>query len=118
LATPHLPHGWDAGHLYDETSGVLFCSDLLHHVGDVAATTTESRVAAMRAMLESSRGTPMDWYFPWTPQTRARLERLANLRPQVCATMHGSAYVGDGAAELCALADMLEEVYGAATPGP
>src|SRR5664280_1940134 len=46
LVTPHLPHGWDAGHLYDETSGVLFCSDLLHHVGDVAATTTESRVAA------------------------------------------------------------------------
>jgi len=60
----------------------------------------------------------MDWYFPWTPQTRARLERLANLRPQVCATMHGSAYVGDGAAELCALADMLEEVYGASAPGP
>jgi len=114
LATPHLPHGWDAGHLYDETSGVLFCSDLLHQVGDVAATTMESRVAAMRSMLESSRGTPMDWCIPWTPQTRARLERLVSLRPRVCATMHGSAFVGDGAAELAALADMLEDVYGAA----
>jgi hypothetical protein len=82
----------------------------------VAATTTESRVAAMRAMLESSRGTPMDWYIPWTPQTRARLERLADLRPRVCATMHGSAYVGDGAAELRALATMLEEVNVAAAP--
>ena len=112
LATPHLPHGWDAGHLYDETAGVLFCSDLLHQVGDVPATTTESRVAAMRSMLESSRGTPLDWYVPWTPQTRARLERLAALRPPVCAPMHGSAYVGDGAAELRALADMLEESYG------
>ena len=118
LATPHLPHGWDAGHLYDETSGVLFCSDLLHHLGDVAATTTESRVAAMRAVLESSRGTPMDWYIPWTPQTWARLERLASLRPRLCATMHGSAYVGDGAAELRSLASMLEEVYGAAPPAP
>jgi len=118
LATPHLPHGWDAGHLYDETAGVLFCSDLLHHLGDVAATTTESRVAAMRAMLKSSRGTPMDWYIPWTPQTRARLERLAALQPRVCATMHGSAYVGDGATELRALADMLDEVYGASAPGP
>jgi flavorubredoxin len=116
LATPHLPHGWDAGHLYDETAGVLFCSDLLHQAGDVAATSTESRVAAMRAMLEASRGTPLDWYIPWTPQTRARLERLADLQPRVCATMHGSAFVGDGAAELRALADMLEEVYGAA-PG-
>jgi flavorubredoxin len=114
LATPHLPHGWDAGHLYDETAGVLFCSDLLHQAGDVAATTTESRVGAMRAMLEDSRGTPLDWYIPWTPQTRALLERLADLRPRVCATMHGSAFVGDGAAELRALADMLEEVYGAA----
>ncbi len=117
LATPHLPHGWDAGHLYDETAGVLFCSDLLHQLGDVADTTTESRVAAMRAMLESSRGTPLDWYIPWTPQARARIERLAGLQPRVCATMHGSAYVGDGGAELRSLADMLEEVYGAAAPG-
>jgi flavorubredoxin len=118
LATPHLPHGWDAGHLYDETASVLFCSDLLHQVGDVAATTTESRVAAMRDVLVGSRGTPLDWYVPWTPQTRARLGRLAALQPRVCATMHGSAYVGDGAAELRALAEMLEQVYGAATPGP
>ena len=80
--------------------------------------TTDSRVAAMRAMLETSRSTPMDWYVPWTPQTRARLERLEALQPRVCATMHGSAYVGDGAAELRALATMLEEVYGAATSGP
>ncbi len=92
--TPHLPHGWDAGHLYDETTGVLFCSDLLHQNGDVPATTTESRVPAMRAMLEGSRGTPLDWYVPWTPQSRARLERLAELEPRVCATMHGSAYLG------------------------
>ena len=114
LATPHLPHGWDAGHLYDETSGVLFCSDLLHQVGDVPATATESRVGAMKAMLESSRDTPLDWYVPWTPQTRSRIGRLAALQPRVCATMHGSAYVGDGAAELSAMADMLEEVYGSA----
>jgi flavorubredoxin len=114
LATPHLPHGWDAGHLYDETAGVLFCSDLLHHVGDVAATTTESRVPAMRAMLEGSRGTPMDWYIPWTPQTGARIERLAAWQPRVCATMHGSAFAGDGAAELRLMGRMLEEVYGAA----
>ncbi len=118
LATPHLPHGWDAGHLYDETSRVLFCSDLLHQTGDVPAIVGESRVGAMRSMLESSRGTPLDWYVPWTPQTRSRLERLAALEPRVCATMHGSAYAGDGAAELRALAGMLEEVYGSGAPAP
>ena len=117
LATPHLPHGWDAGHLYDETTGVLFCSDLLHQTGDVPDTTTESRVDAMRQMLEASRGTPLDWYIPWTPQTRGRIARLAELRPRVCATMHGSAYLGDGAVELTALADMLEDVYGREAPG-
>ena len=114
LAIPHLPHAWDDGHLYDETAGVLFCSDLLHQVRDVPDVVTESRVAAMRSMLESSRGTPMDWYVPWTPQTRARVERLAALQPRVCATMHGSA--GDGAAELRAPAGMLEEVHGSGAP--
>jgi flavorubredoxin len=116
LATPHLPHGWDAGHLYDETSGVLFCSDILHQMGDVPAVITESRVGAMKTMLEDSRDTPLDWYVPWTPQTRSRMERLAALEPRVCATMHGSAYIGDGAAELRATAGMLEEVYGAPSP--
>jgi len=118
LATPHLPHGWDAGHLYDETAGVLFCSDLLHQVGDVPDVVAESRVGAMRSMLERSRGTPMDWYVPWTPQARPRIERLAALQPRVCATMHGSAYAGDGAAELRAMAGMLEEVYGSGAPAP
>ena len=114
LATPHLPHGWDAGHLYDETAGVLFCSDLLHQVGDVPASVTESRVARCGPCWRLARGTPLDWYVPWTPQARSRIERLAALQPRVCATMHGSAYMGDGAAELRALADMLEDVYGGA----
>ncbi len=55
---------------------------------------------------------------PWTPQTRSRIERLAALQPRVCATMHGSAYIGDGAAELRATADMLEDVYGGAPAAP
>lgn len=117
-STPHLPHGWDAGHLYDETARVLFCSDLLLQAGDVPATSAESRVPAMRALLESVRGTPMDWSVPWTSQTRAQLERLAELQPRLCATMHGSAYAGDGAAELRALADMLEEVCGGGAAAP
>jgi flavorubredoxin len=116
VSTPHLPHGWDAGHLYDETAGVLFCSDLLHQVGDPAATTTESCVPAMRALLEGSRGTPMDWCIPWTPQMPARIDSLAAWQPRVCATMHGAAFVGDGAAELRAMAGMLEEVFSSAVP--
>jgi flavorubredoxin len=25
LQTPHVPHAWDAGHLFEENSGTLFC---------------------------------------------------------------------------------------------
>src|SRR5690606_28840469 len=48
LATPHLPHGWDAGHLYDETTRVLFCSDVLNQAGDRESVTEESVVERMR----------------------------------------------------------------------
>ena len=35
--TPHLPHGWDASVLFEETQKTLLCSDLFHQVGDVDA---------------------------------------------------------------------------------
>jgi hypothetical protein len=37
---PHLPHGWDAGVLFEEKSGVLLCSDLFHQLGDVESVTS------------------------------------------------------------------------------
>jgi flavorubredoxin len=30
IPTPHVPHGWDAGVLFEETQRTLFCSDLFH----------------------------------------------------------------------------------------
>lgn len=112
ISTPHLPHGWDAGHLYDETTGTLFCSDLLHQNGDREPVTREDVVARMRAMFDGYRGTPFDYYMPWTPQTESRLERLAALAPTVCATMHGSAFIGDGASALRAMAVVMNEAMG------
>jgi len=109
LATPHLPHGWDAGHLYDETTRVLFCSDLLNQAGDREAVTEESVLGRMREFVQGQRGTPLDLYFAWSPWCREEVERLAVLQPAVCATMHGSVFVGDGAAELRAMADLLDE---------
>ncbi len=37
LDTPHIPHGWDAGVLLEETSGTLLCGDLFTQLGDGAA---------------------------------------------------------------------------------
>ena len=35
IRTPHLPHGWDAGVMFEETNKTLLCSDLFHQNGDV-----------------------------------------------------------------------------------
>jgi flavorubredoxin len=117
LATPHLPHGWDAGHLVDETTGVLFSSDLLHQNGDVEPITTEDVVGRMKRVLKGYAGSPFDRYIPWTPWAEAEVERLAALAPRMVAPMHGSAYAGDGAAALRAMAAMLAEVYGLGAAG-
>jgi hypothetical protein len=55
-------------------------------------------------------------YMPYTPATRQRLEALASLRPKVLAAMHGSSFIGDGAAALRAGADVMEHYMGAAKP--
>jgi flavorubredoxin len=118
VATPHLPHGWDAGMLFDESDRVLLCSDLLHQFGDVEPVTGDDVVGRYHEAVAMMQAHPvlMD-YMPFTPQTRARLERLAQLEPRILATMHGSAYEGDGAAALRAAGDVLEQLLGAQPVG-
>lgn len=115
VPTPHLPHGWDAGVLFEEASGVLLCSDLFHQLGDVEAVTTADVLGRWDAAIAAYQAHPvlMD-YVPLTPATRRRLCELADLRPRVLAAMHGSTFVGDGAAALRAAADMLQRRLGAA----
>jgi flavorubredoxin len=113
--TPHLPHGWDAGMLFEETHRTLLCSDLFHQLGDVEPSTQSNIIDRVRHAMQTSQQTPpfMD-YMPWTPKTEARLRELAALRPRVCATMHGSAFEGDGARALLDLAVVMKEVFGEA----
>jgi flavorubredoxin len=113
IPTPHLPHGWDAGMLFEETERVLLCSDLFHQIGQVEPVTTgdvlgrwDSAIAAMQA-----HPVLMD-YVPFTRKTRARLEVLADLRPRLLGTMHGSSFVGDGGAALRGAGEMLERRLG------
>lgn len=107
--TPHLPHGWDAGVLFEETQQVLFCSDLFTHNGDVEAITTSDIVGrTRRSMIDFQAGPLMD-YMPYTPRTRPLLEGLAALRPKTLATMHGSSFTGDGAAALLDLDTVMKE---------
>ena len=99
LDTPHVPHNWDAGVIYEETTGTLFSSDLFTPFGP-AAPTKESEIVGPEIATE--KAVP---YMPVTRLTEPTLRRLAGLKPTTIALMHGPAFKGDGAAALTALAD-------------
>jgi flavorubredoxin len=102
LTTPHLPHGWDAGLMFEETTGTLFCSDLFAHGGDGPALTKDDILGPAIAGEERSQAMSL------TPATAPTLRRLAALAPRTLAVMHGSSYNGDAVAALGALADYAE----------
>lgn len=101
--TPHLPHAWECGFLAEETTRTLLCGDLFTQGGTDLPALTESDILgpseAFRRELD---------YFSHARHFRPMLERLAATAPTTLACMHGSAWQGDGAALLRALADALE----------
>lgn len=113
LATPHVPHGWDAGFFFDPDRRILFCSDLFFHPGDPEPLTDASILGRAREAILQNLSSPLANDMAYTAQTDATLKRLALLRPQILATMHGSSFRGDGAKEIFGLAAALEEILGA-----
>ena len=113
VPTPHLPHGWDAGVLFEETDRVLLCSDLFHQIGQLEAVTQNDVLGRWESAIAAYQAHPvlMD-YMPFTPKTRLRLEHLATLEPRFLAAMHGSTFEGDGASALRAAGDVLERQLG------
>jgi flavorubredoxin len=111
VPTPHLPHGWDAGMLFEERDSVLLCSDLVHQLGDVEPVTTADVAGRYRHALEAYQQSPvlMD-YVPYTENTKRHLATLADLKPRILAAMHGSTFVGDGAAMLIASGEVIRQV--------
>ncbi|HEY2562545.1 MAG TPA: MBL fold metallo-hydrolase [Acidimicrobiales bacterium] len=99
IDTPHVPHGWEARILYEETTNTLLCGDLFTQLGNGPATTTDDIVGAA-AQAEDVFGASC-----LTPNTGPTIRRLADLAPSTLAVMHGSCFTGDGANALLALAD-------------
>src|SRR5262247_2542839 len=91
LDTPHVPHCWDAGLLYEETTGTLFTSDLFTHVGNPPAL-PEGDILEPAMAAERQFG-----YTALTPATGATIRRLATLGPRTLAVMHGSSFTGEAA---------------------
>jgi flavorubredoxin len=113
LHTPHVPHCWEAGLLFEETKGTLLCSDLFHQSGDVEPVTQADVVDRSRQVLVEYQQGPLANYMPYSTLTDATLQRLAGLKPKTLATMHGSTFVGDGSKACQDLAVVLREVLGA-----
>ena len=100
LDTPHVPHAWDCGFLMEENTRTLLCGDLFTQGGMGQPPITESDILGPS---EAYRG-ELD-YFSHTKDARGMLEKLASTKPTTLACMHGSAWHGDGATMLRALAD-------------
>jgi flavorubredoxin len=100
--TPHLPHAWECGYLMEEQTKTLLCGDLFTQGGADHPPITESDILGPSEAFRQA----MD-YYSHTKNGREMLEKLASAAPTTLACMHGSAWRGDGAGLLRALADSL-----------
>jgi len=108
LATPHVPHCWDAGLFFDETERTLFCSDLFFHPGDPQPLTEGDIVEAARGAIMASLKGPLANDLPYTPYTDATLKRLAGLKARTLAVMHGASFQGETRQAILDLASVLK----------
>jgi flavorubredoxin len=113
IRTPHLPHGWDCGVLYEETQATLFCSDLFHQAGDVEPITTSDVVGRTRDALKEYQKGILAEYVPYTATTTENLKKLAALAPKTLAIMHGSSFTGNCVRALGEFDGVMRELYGA-----
>jgi flavorubredoxin len=103
LETPHIPHGWDAGLFYEETTKTLFCGALFTAIGASPAVTEQEIVGPALAAEDAFGATCL------TPSTAPTLRALAGLHPMTMGLMHGPSYAGDCSQALHDLADAYEE---------
>ncbi|AYG60869.1 MBL fold metallo-hydrolase [Rhizobium jaguaris] len=99
IDTPHTPHGWDAGVLYEESTQTLLCGDLFSQLGNDRALTDRDVVGPAIAAEDMFR------YSSLNPHMGATIRSLSAFAPRTLALMHGPTFTGDGAAALNALAD-------------
>jgi flavorubredoxin len=110
LHTPHVPHCWEAGILFEETERVLLCSDLLQQNGKRPPRGGPELLDLCREALLAYQSGAFANYLPYTRLTVPTLERLAALEPRVVATMHGSVFEGNGATAMRDLGRLYSEV--------
>ncbi len=108
IDTPHVPHAWESGLMFEETTGTLLCGDILTQAGPYPATTRDSIVPVAISTEEGFYATAL------TPNTGRTIRKLAALKPRRLAVMHGAVFEGDCASELDRLADYYDAALKAA----
>lgn len=103
LDTPHVPHAWESGLLYEESTETLFCGDLFTQTGGGPALTEGDIVGPAIATEDMFRSSSL------SPLMGPTIRRLAALAPRTLGLMHGPSFRGDGAATLDALADSYDQ---------
>jgi flavorubredoxin len=111
-STAQLPHGWDAGLMFEETQRTLLCSDLFHQEGNVEPNLEADLVKRVHTAMSRMQASPLANYIPYTPRTDAILQKLAELNPRTLAIMHGSSFTGYGAGALRSLRDIMRDILG------
>jgi flavorubredoxin len=99
LQTPHVPHNWESGLWFEETTSTLLAGDVMTNLGNGPAVTEDDLVGAAAAAEDVFHATSLG------PFVGSTIRRLADLAPATLAIMHGSSFAGDGGEPLRALAD-------------
>ncbi len=99
IDTPHVPHSWEAGVMFEETTGTLLCGDLFTHTGNASALTAGDILGPAIAAEEMFRSTSLGL------ATAPTIRKLAALKPKTLGLMHGASFNGDCAAALNGLAE-------------
>ncbi len=103
LDTPHVPHAWESGLLYEESTGTLFCGDLFTQTGGGPALVEGDIVGPAIATEDMFRSSSL------SPAMGPTIRRLAALAPRTLGLMHGPSFRGDGASALKALAENYDQ---------
>jgi flavorubredoxin len=107
IDTPHVPHGWEARVLFEETTKTLLCGDLFTHLGDGPAITDDDIVGPAMDAEGLFR------YSSLAPDSTAVMKTLGDLEPSTLGLMHGSSFRGDGKKALYELAEAYASQYSA-----
>ena len=109
IDTPHVPHGWDAGLMFEETTSTLFCGDLFTAFGNHPTTTEHDIIGPALETEDLGHATAL------TPDLEPTIRALADLEPRILATMHTSTFYGDCVDTLHELANAYAERFAAET---